>query len=289
MSKRFLLTAGIFISISLACSSAEEKLPLGQQAIQTPVVLAPKVYTFSATPIWADEFDTPGLPDSKIWSYDVGGSGWGNNELQYYTEADKDNVHIENGLLTIEAKKEYFGGKNYTSARIVSKGKKDFLYGKVEVRAKVPVGRGNWPAIWTLASQSDYGTQYWPDNGEIDILEHVGFDPAVMHFSVHTKAFNHVIGTQKTSTTQVDDFGTAFHVYSIEWTPKTIQAYIDGKQYFYFENSGKGWEEWPFDKKQHILLNLAIGGNWGGQKGVDDSIFPNKFYIDYVRVYGLNP
>jgi beta-glucanase (GH16 family) len=117
----------------------------------------------------------------------------------------------------------------------------------------------------------------------------VGFDPTVMHFSVHTKAFNHVIGTQKTSTTKVDDFDTAFHVYSIEWTPKTIQAYIDGKQYFYFENSGKGWEEWPFDKKQHILLNLAIGGNWGGQKGVDDSIFPNKFYIDYVRVYGLNP
>jgi beta-glucanase (GH16 family) len=250
---------------------------------------ATKVYTFTATPIWADEFDTPGLPDPKIWSYDVGGSGWGNNELQYYTEEDKDNVHIENGLLTIEARKENFGGKNYTSARMVTKGKKDFLYGKVEVRAKVPVGRGNWPAIWTLASQSDYGRQYWPDNGEIDVMEHVGFNPAVMHFSVHTKAFNHVIGTQKTSKTQVNDFDTAFHVYSIELTPKTIQAFIDGKPYFYFENSGKGWEEWPFDKKQHLLLNLAVGGNWGGQKGVDDSIFPNKFVIDYVRVYGLNP
>ena len=102
MQKRFLLTAVIFISMSLACSSAEEKLPLAQQAIQTPIVSVPKVYTFTATPIWADEFDTPGLPDSKIWSYDVGGSGWGNNELQYYTEADKDNVHIENGLLTID-------------------------------------------------------------------------------------------------------------------------------------------------------------------------------------------
>ena len=130
MDNGFLLIAGIFISISLACQSAEEKLPLSQQAIQTSVVSAPKVYTFTAKPIWADEFDTPGLPDSKIWSYDVGGSGWGNNELQYYTEADKDNVHIENGFLTIEAKKENFGGKNYTSARIVSKGKKDFLYGK---------------------------------------------------------------------------------------------------------------------------------------------------------------
>jgi beta-glucanase (GH16 family) len=262
---------------------------LGQQTIQNPRLPATKVYTFTATPIWADEFDTPGLPDPKIWSYDVGGSGWGNNELQYYTEADKDNVHVENSLLTIEARKENFGGNKYTSARMVTKGKKDFLYGKVEVRAKVPVGRGNWPAIWTLASQSDYGRQYWPDNGEIDVMEHVGFNSAVMHFSVHTKAFNHVIGTQKTSKTQVNDFDTAFHVYSIEWTPKTIQAFIDGKPYFYFENSGKGWEEWPFDKKQHLLLNLAVGGNWGGQKGVDDSIFPNKFVIDYVRVYGLNP
>jgi beta-glucanase (GH16 family) len=289
MTKRFFLTAGAFICLSLACKSADGKILLGQQTIQNPRLPATKVYTFTATPIWADEFDTPGLPDPKIWSYDVGGSGWGNNELQYYTEEDKDNVHIENGLLTIEARKENFGGKNYTSARMVTKGKKDFLYGKVEVRAKVPVGRGNWPAIWTLASQSDYGRQYWPDNGEIDVMEHVGFNPAVMHFSVHTKAFNHVIGTQKTSKTQVNDFDTAFHVYSIEWTPKTIQAFIDGKPYFYFENSGKGWEEWPFDKKQHLLLNLAVGGNWGGQKGVDDSIFPNKFVIDYVRVYGLNP
>ena len=273
---------------SLACKSSETLAPAPPVIMQTPA--APlKVYSFSATPVWSDEFDTPGLPDSKIWSYDVGGSGWGNNELQYYTDADIDNAHIENGILTIEAKKESFGGKNYTSARIVTKGKKDMLYGKVEVRAKVPAGRGNWPAIWMLGSQSDYGTQFWPDNGEIDILEHVGFDPAVMHFSVHTKSFNHVIGTQKTSTTKIDDFDTAFHVYSIEWTPKTIQAFIDGKQYFYFENSGKGWEEWPFDKKQHVLINMAVGGNWGGQKGVDDTIFPNKFQIDYVRVYSLNP
>jgi beta-glucanase (GH16 family) len=140
-----------------------------------------------------------------------------------------------------------------------------------------------------LASQSDYGSAYWPDNGEIDILEHVGYDPGVMHFSVHTKAFNHVIGTQKTATMRMDDFDKEFHVYTMEWTPQNIKSYIDGKLYFTFENSGRGWEEWPFDKKQHILLNLAIGGNWGGQKGVDDTIFPNKFLIDYVRVYGLNP
>lgn len=288
MRFKILLIIFLVVSTSLACNSSETPAPKSLVITQITVVPS-KVYTFSATPVWSDEFDTPGLPDSKIWSYDVGGSGWGNNELQYYTNADIDNAHIENGILTIEAKKESMEGKNYTSARIVTKGKKDMLYGKVEVRAKVPSGRGNWPAIWMLGSQSDYGTQFWPDNGEIDILEHVGFDPSVMHFSVHTKSFNHVIGTQKTSTTKIDDFDTAFHVYSIEWTPKTIQAFIDGKQYFYFENSGKGWQEWPFDKKQHVLINLAVGGNWGGQKGVDDNIFPNKFLIDYVRVYSLNP
>ena len=129
MGKSFLLTTLLFTSVSLACQSAKEKLSLRQQA-STLIASIPKVYTFTARPIWADEFDTPGLPDPKIWSYDVGGSGWGNNELQYYTEADQDNVHIEDGLLTIEAKKENFGGKNYTSARIVSKAKKIFYMAK---------------------------------------------------------------------------------------------------------------------------------------------------------------
>jgi len=271
----------------LGCASKEAPTPFLPTQPTTPI--APKVYTFTKDPIWVDEFETPGLPNDKFWSYDVGGSGWGNNELQYYTKADIDNAHIENGILTIEAIKEKTGSMNYSSARIVTKGKQDFLYGKVEVRAKIPAGRGNWPAIWMLASQSEYGSAYWPDNGEIDILEHVGYDPGVMHFSVHTKSFYHSIGTQKTATTRIDDFDKEFHVYTMEWTPQSIKSYIDGKLYFTFENSGRGWEEWPFDKKQHVLLNLAIGGDWGGQKGVDDTIFPNKFLIDYVRVYGLNP
>ena len=284
MKKRILLLLALGF---FACKQADVPAPA---LVPTPAPVGPpKVYTFTEKPVWSDEFDTPGLPNPAIWSYDVGGSGWGNNELQYYTKEDLDNAHIENGFLTIEAIKEPIGASSYSSARIVTKGNRDMLYGKVEVRAKIPAGRGNWPAIWMLASQSDYGSTYWPDNGEIDILEHVGYNPAVMHFSVHTKAFNHVIGTQKTSTTRLDDFDTAFHVFSIEWTPKSIQAFIDGKQYFYFENSGRGYEEWPFDKKQHLLINLAVGGNWGGQKGVDDSIFPNKFVVDYVRVYGLNP
>jgi len=280
MIKTLAIVSGAF----LGCAFNWDSAPLLSAKSATP-----KVYSFTKDPIWADEFDTPGLPNEKFWSYDVGGSGWGNNELQYYTKADLDNAHIEKGILTIEARKETVGAKNYSSARIVTKGKQDFLYGKVEVRAKIPAGRGNWPAIWMLASQSEYGASYWPDNGEIDILEHVGYDPGVMHFSVHTKSFNHVIGTQKTATMRMNEFDQEFHVYTMEWTPQSIKSYIDGKLYFTFENTRRGWEEWPFDKKQHILLNLAIGGNWGGQKGVDDAIFPNKFLIDYVRVYGLNP
>jgi beta-glucanase (GH16 family) len=253
------------------------------------VVPPRKEYTFAEKPFWADEFDKDGLPDDTKWGYDVGNSGWGNNELQNYTKANIKNAHIENGILTIEAIKETAGSSAYTSARLVTKGKNDFLYGRVEAKAKIPAGRGNWPAIWMLASQSDYGSQFWPDNGEIDILEHVGYNPGVIHASVHTKAFNHVIGTQKTATTTLDKWDSEFHVFRIDWTPDYIRAFIDGKQYFEFPNPKGGWEQWPFDKKQHILMNLAIGGNWGGQKGVDDSIFPNKFQIDYIRVYALNP
>ncbi|MCE4217536.1 family 16 glycosylhydrolase [Pseudarcicella sp. GAP-15] len=253
------------------------------------VVPPPKEYTFAATPFWADEFEKDGLPDPAKWGYDVGNSGWGNNELQNYTNANIKNAHIENGILTIEAIKEKLGTSNYTSARLVTKGKNDFLYGRIEAKAKIPAGRGNWPAIWMLASQSDYGTQYWPDNGEIDILEHVGYDPGVMHASVHTKAYNHVIGTQKTATTTLANWDTEFHTFRVDWTPDYVRAFIDDKQYFEFKNPKGGWEQWPFDKKQHILMNLAIGGNWGGQKGVDDTIFPNKFQIDYIRVYALNP
>ncbi|RXK46844.1 glycoside hydrolase family 16 protein [Aquirufa rosea] len=285
MKKRIFLFGGLVLLIFLACKqSSDLPEPLDIQSIQTQ---APKEYTFTSNPVWADEFEQAGLPNDKIWSYDVGGSGWGNNELQYYTKADLDNAHVENGMLTIEAKKESFGGKNFTSARLVTKGKQDFMYGRVEVRAKLPAGLGTWPAIWTLASQSDYGNAYWPDNGEIDIMEHVGYDPGVVHATVHTKAFNHVINTQKANTTVVPDFDKVFHVYQIDWTPEYIKTYIDGKPYFTFQNTKKGWEEWPFDKKQHLLLNIAVGGNWGGQKGVDESIFPAKMLIDYVRVYGL--
>mmetsp|Transcript_24386 Transcript_24386/g.33419 ORF Transcript_24386/g.33419 Transcript_24386/m.33419 type:complete len:290 (-) Transcript_24386:338-1207(-) len=138
-----------------------------------------------------------------------------------------------------------------------------------------------------LASQSDYGTQFWPDNGEIDILECVGYQPGVMHATIHTKAYNHVLGTQKSASTTLPDFDKVFHVHRMDWTPDYIRVFIDGVQYFEYKNSKTGWEQWPFNKKQHILMNLAIGGTWGGLQGVDDTIFPNKLQIDYIRVFAF--
>jgi beta-glucanase (GH16 family) len=160
-------------------------------------------------------------------------------------------------------------------------------YGRVEIKAKVPAGLGSWPALWMLASQTTYGSTYWPDQGEIDIMEHVGFDPAIVHASVHTNIFNHVMGTQKTAKTTVPTFNSVFHVYRLDWTPDEIKAFIDDREFFAFKRQGVLWQEWPFNQPQHLLVNIAIGGNWGGQKGIDDSIFPISMELDYVRYYAL--
>ena len=244
-------------------------------------------YKFDSKPIWQDEFDYSGKPDAKKWSYDLGGDGWGNHELENYTE-NLENARVENGNLIIEARKEKSGKQNYSSARLVTKGKADFLYGKFEIRAKLPQGRGTWPAIWMLGTDQTYGNKGWPDNGEIDIMEHVGFDQNRIHGNIHTKAFNHVLKTNKGNQILLKDASTAFHIYSCEWTPGYISIAIDGQEYFRFaKESGYSWEQWPYDKSFHLLLNMAVGGDWGGQKGVDDSIFPQKMEVDYVRVYPL--
>ncbi|MGN7784172.1 glycoside hydrolase family 16 protein [Niabella sp. 22666] len=231
--------------------------------------------------VWSDEFNYKGLPDSTKWDYDFGSNnGWGNNELQYYTK-DKKNARVEKGHLIIEARKEKIEKFNYTSARLVTKGKASWSQGRIEVRAKLPAGRGSWPAIWMLAENM----KQWPDDGEIDIMEHVGYDPGWVHGSIHSKKYNHVIGTQKTAKTFVADFSKAFHVYSVEWDPKLLTVSIDGKPFFSCSNEQKGYEYWPFDNKMSLLLNIAVGGNWGGQKGVDDTKFPLRMEVDYVRVY----
>lgn len=274
------------LNVGLACQQKDETPPAPVAATPTPP-MAPKEYTFSEKPIWQDEFEYSGRPDPARWGYELGGSGWGNNELQNYTN-NLENAQVKDGQLTITARKETSGTRQFSSARLLTKGKGDFLYGKIEVKAKLPMGVGTWPAIWMLATDSNYGTAYWPDNGEIDIMEHVGFDQNRVHANIHTKAFNHAIGTNKGDKIDVPTASTEFHVYSCEWQPDYISFAVDGKQYFRFDrNSSYNWSQWPFDRKQFLLLNIAVGGNWGGQKGVDENIFPQSMVVDYVRVYGL--
>ena len=232
--------------------------------------------------VWNDEFNYKGLPDPKKWNYDTGGSGWGNHELEYYTANRKQNARVEKGVLIIEARKEKWKGMNYTSARLVTKEKGDWQYGKIEVRAKLPQGIGTWPAIWMLGSTTPL---HWPDDGELDIMEHVGYHPGFIHASVHCKKYYHSIGTQKTDTTYIQDCAEKFHVYALEWNADSVKVSVDRNIYFRFANEHAGYEGWPFDNKMHLLLNIAVGGDWGGQKGIDEKIWPQKMEIDYVRVY----
>jgi beta-glucanase (GH16 family) len=232
---------------------------------------------------WSDEFNYNGLPDSAKWGYDVGGSGWGNNELQYYTKNDTNNAVVHSGSLKITARKTQMENKSYTSARLLTKNKGDWTNGKIEISARLPAGRGLWPAIWMLPTDWVYGS--WPNSGEIDIMEHVGFKKDSVFFSIHTESFNHVIGTQKTKGVKIIDPYNSFHVYAIEWDQQKINFLLDDSLVFSYSNSGNGHKEWPFDKRFHLLLNIAVGGNWGGQQGVDDTIFPATMLIDYVRVY----
>lgn len=235
--------------------------------------------------VWSDEFNYAGLPDSKKWSFDTDGnaSGWGNNEAQFYTSSRLKNAEVKDGVLRINAIKEDFEGKKYTSARLVTRTKGDWLYGKVEVRAKLPDGRGMWPAIWMLPTDWTYGG--WPASGEIDIMENVGYDPFVIVGTAHTQAYNHVQGTQKSGTINIPDCYTEFHNYILEWEANEYRIYVDSKLFFTFRNEKTGFQAWPFDKRFHLLLNVAVGGNWGGVKGIDDSIFPRTMLVDYVRVY----
>lgn len=243
-----------------------------------------KHWTFETTPAWADEFDYTGVPDNTKWGYDIGGGGWGNNELEYYTNSP-DNAAVANGKLTITARKEVKENRNYTSARLVTRGKGDFLYGRFEIKAKLPAGKGTWPAIWMLPTDWAYGD--WPKSGEIDIMEHVGYDQDVIHISAHTEAYYFKINTQKTSVRKIQNASTEYHVYRMDWTPYALRGYIDDQLIFEFVNEGKGYKVWPFDKKFHLLLNIAVGGDWGGAQGMDESIYPVTMDVDYVRVYKM--
>jgi beta-glucanase (GH16 family) len=252
--------------------------------------------------VWSDEFEKPGLPDGAKWDYETGFIR--NNEKQFYTRARKENARVENGMLIIEAKRQrnitpgsdpasglgrdgeasgVLADAGYTSASLTTRGRAAWTYGRIEVRAKLPSGRGTWPAIWTLGTNIDNAG--WPACGEIDIMEFVGFEPAVVHANIHTKKYNHVMKTGKGDKLTIPDASQAFHVYSVEWDAQAIVFFVDARKYFTYRNEGTGLDAWPYDNDQFLILNLAIGGDWGGQKGIDDAIFPQRFEIDYVRVY----
>ncbi|MCC2545580.1 glycoside hydrolase family 16 protein [Hymenobacter sp. BT175] len=273
----------LFVSVLLGGCTSEAPRP-------TVTVTPPKgpgTYTFTEL-AWSDEFNQPGQPDPQQWTYEVGGSGWGNNELQYYTQNRRENARVENGNLVIEARREASNGRDYTSARVNSRaGAGSQTYGRFEVRAQVPGGRGTWPAIWMMPDQSPYGNRGWPDNGEIDIMEHVGYDPGVVHASTHCNRYYFKVGNQKTGTVRVPDFDTAFHVYAMEWTPESISCEVDGQVYFVTRNEKTGWQAWPWDQPFHFIFNIAVGGDWGGARGVDPGVFPKQLLIDYVRVYRM--
>ncbi len=248
--------------------------------------------------VWADEFDYSGEPDGSKWIRIEAFRS--NQNLECYTPAGEGNVRVEDGTLVIEAKKERYPNPaydpketenprtsceyaEYTSGCIMTKGKAHWRYGRIEVRAKLPTGRGMWPAIWMLgADASEVG---WPACGEIDIMENVGYDPDLIHATIHTKKYNHVQGTQKGSRIRIPEAHRDFHVYAVEWDATEINFFVDDWNYFTFKNEGAGGDSWPFDREHYLILNIAVGGAWGGAKGVDDGVFPQRFHVDYVRVY----
>lgn len=233
--------------------------------------------------VWSDEFSGPQTSvDSSKWFYQEGGWGWGNDEAQYYTSRSE-NSYIENGNLVIRSLKEFFKGNQYTSAKLVSK--PSWKYGRFEINAKLPVGRGSWAAFWMLPRSLLSGSKPWPDCGEIDIMENVGFDSHRIHATIHTRDYNHMRKTQKTNSIEISNPSENFHTYAMEWNPNEIRFFIDGIQIFFFLKESTDPNKWPFDQDFHLILNNAIGGFWGGMQGIDDSSFPQKYLIDYVRVY----
>ena len=250
---------------------------------------------------WSDEFDGDDLDDRK-WSIDVWPPRQVNDEDQAYTARTK-NLRLEDGMLVIEAHREDYEGAKYTSGRVHSSGKGDFLYGRFEVRAKLPRGQGTWPALWMLPShpftyatkctgegdwQGNPDCDAWPNSGEIDIMEHVGYQMNHVHGTVHTKAYYWLVWEQRKGRILLDDAADAFHVYALEWTPERIDAFVDDTLYFTYVNEHKGWKEWPFDHPFHLIMNIAVGGAWGRAAGpIDDAIFPQRMLIDYARVYRL--
>lgn len=232
--------------------------------------------------VWKDDFSVDGKPNKEIWTNEVAGHGYGNNEEQFYTDRLK-NSYVENGVLNIVAYKEEYEGKKYTSARLMTYGKKSMKYGKIAITAKLPKGLGSWPAIWMLPNIIHEGVN-WPRCGEIDIMEHIGRELNSIHFSLHSEKLNHNLKTQPTHIIKLETATTDFNRYEIEWDETKIAYFVNGVHYKTFEKKATDtFAQWPFDQEFYLILNLAVGGGWPGK--VDESIFPIKMQVSAVEVY----
>jgi beta-glucanase (GH16 family) len=264
-------------------------MSLQQRAICISLTLLPSFFGINASAqksrvasgwklVWSDEFNYNGLPDSSKWNYDVGGEGYGNNELQYYTEKDTTNAIVENGYLKITARKQAKGKNAYTSARILTKNKADFKYGRIEASAKIPSSVGTWPAIWMLGSNID--TAGWPQCGEIDIMEHRASELNKIFGTLHYPG--HFGGNADGKTINVPSATSAFHIYAIEWDPTEIKIFVDNQLYHTVVNRSS----LPFNQNFFLILNVAMGGNFAGK--VDPLFSLDSMLVDYIRVFKLN-
>lgn len=262
--------------------------------------LNPERWEFS----WSDEFDYTGKPNSEIWDYDYGYLGF-NEELQNYTD-QPENVRVENGCLVIAARLDevsaarskevitelkgsnadvsILGNREFTSARLVTRGKKEFSHARVEARARFTKGRGSWPAIWLLGDQTK---NLWPICGEIDIMEHVGYDPNHVHSAVHTKHSNFMNHINVKDSVILPDVWAEFHTYAVEWSASEIRFFIDDICYHVVPKGKRTDDDWPFteDDLYYLILNIAVGGSWGGIEGIDMTSYPQQMIVDYVRVF----
>ena len=234
--------------------------------------------------IWEDEFDGDEI-DSDVWCYDIGGHGWGNNELQHYTDRGTNSFQTQ-GYMFIEAREEKFGENDYTSARLLSRDKMEFKYGRVDIRAKLPKGKGIWPALWMLGGNFD--EIGWPRCGEIDIMELIGSQPNVVHGTVHFYGSSNTNESDGKSTflTGGEEFSDEFHVFSVVWNEDYIEWRLDGVRFHSIVPDDLNGGDWPFNEEFFLIMNVAVGGNWPGSPNAS-TVFPQQMLIDYVRLYQL--
>ena len=274
-------------AVAIACLTGLTAISCGGQASQNSSTTPPSpMYQV----VWSDEFDGPdgSAPDATKWAIQTGGNGWGNNELEYYTERVQ-NVQVSGGNLVITAVKEDYTGpdqvaRHYTSARVQTKGLFSQQYGRFEARIKIPKGQGMWPAFWMLGNNID--TARWPACGEIDIMENIGKEPSIVHGTLHAPGYPPEGYTSAYTLPNAQNFADNFHVFAVEWEPQQIRLYVDGTLYATDTRAGSPQpNNWPFDGQPFfLLLNLAVGGDWPGNPDRTTQ-FPQQMLVDYVRVY----